>query len=199
MAAIVLAGGAAARLGGARKGLLRVGGRAVLARLLDTLAELFEERVIAVREAAPFLHYGLPLALDRLPGHCPLVGIHAGLSFIRADYGFVAPWDAPFLKADLVRTLLKHVDKSTDVVVPLKTDGYVEPLCAVYSKRCLAPIETQLAQGRRHVTRFYDKVNVARVPVSELLPADPDLESFLNLNTPDDVRAAVLKGWLTQD
>lgn len=195
VAGVILAGGLGTRMGGVRKAFLEVGGRRILDRLLRVYEECFEEIVLAAREAEPFADYGLPVALDRFAARSSLTGIHAGLSAVRAEHAFVAACDAPFLRPELVRALLKRVRPELDVILPLKEDGFREPLCAVYSRRCLPHIAEQLGRNDYRIIGFFPRVRVLDVPVAELLPHDPDLLSFRNLNTPDELaRAEVLAG-----
>ncbi len=192
VAGIVLAGGAASRLGGRPKCLLRINGRRILPELLKKLSKCFPEILISTRNPLPFLNMGVPLALDKVPGRCSLAGIHGGLSFCIADHAFIVPCDAPFLKPDLIRLLASQVRPEIDVVIPMRDDGRMEPLCAIYSKRCLPHIADQLARGDKKIINFFDKVNVLQVPESALRAADPYLDSFINLNTPADVKMAAL-------
>ncbi|MBU1612314.1 MAG: molybdenum cofactor guanylyltransferase, partial [Proteobacteria bacterium] len=115
---------------------------------------------------------------------------HAGLWAAKAPFVFVAPCDMPFLQPGLVQALLAEVDGGADVVIPLKENGRMEPLCAVYSKACLPHIQVQLADGDCKIIRFFDKIRVRTVPVARLRVADPDLLSFVNLNTPDELAQA---------
>lgn len=192
VAGAVLAGGRGERMGRVVKGRLRLGGQSIMERLLSVYRSLFREIVISTRDAGLWEGLGLPLALDLLPGRSSLTGIHGALSAARASHVFVSACDAPFLQAGLVRVLLRHVGPEADVVVPLKADGFMEPLCAVYSLRCLGPIETQLRRGSFKIIEFFDQVRVVQVPETELRAGDPDLRSFINVNTPAELRAALL-------
>ena len=73
------------------------------------------------------------------------------------------------------------------MVLPQKPDGYFEPLCAIYSRRCLPCIEAQLEHEDYKIVRFFDKVRVSPLPVAALLRADPDLVTFRNANTPEEL------------
>ncbi|BDQ34235.1 molybdenum cofactor guanylyltransferase [Pseudodesulfovibrio portus] len=190
IAGIILAGGLGTRMGHVKKAFLEVGGRTVLDRLLAVYRPLFTEIVISAREAADFAAYGFPVAEDRFEARSSLTGIHAGLDAMKASYGFFAACDDPFLQPGLVERLLAEVEPEVDVIIPLKEDGYREPLCAVYSKRCLPFIEAQLRQEDFKIIRFFDHVAVKEVPIARLLPGDPDQVSFFNVNTPDDLRQA---------
>jgi molybdopterin-guanine dinucleotide biosynthesis protein A len=81
------------------------------------------------------------------------------------------------------------------VVVPWSAAGF-EPLHAVYAKRCLPSIEAMLAEDRLKVESLFSRVRVRRVPTEELRRLDPELRCFCNVNTPEDLRAAVR--WLDE-
>jgi len=190
IAGVILAGGLGTRMGHVKKAFLEIGGRTILDRLLAVYRPIFAEIVIAARHAEDFRDTGLPVAVDRFEARSSLTGIHAGLSAIRAPHGFFAACDAPFLQPALVRAILAEVQPDDDVVLPLKQDGFREPLCAVYSRRCLPHIEAQLARDDFKIIRFFDNVRVREVPVERLLPHDPDLLSFLNVNRPEELARA---------
>lgn len=190
IAGIILAGGLGTRMGHVKKAFLEVGGRTVLDRLLAVYRPLFSEIVISAREGADFASYGLPVAEDRFEARSSLTGIHAGLDAMTATHGFFAACDAPFLQPGLVERLLSEVSPDADVVIPMKEDGYREPLCAVYSKRCQPFIEAQLGRGDFKIIQFFEHVVVKEVPIARLQPGDPDQVSFFNVNSPDDLRQA---------
>jgi molybdopterin-guanine dinucleotide biosynthesis protein A len=65
-------------------------------------------------------------------------------------------------------------------------EGY-QPLSAIYSRRCLEPIANQLAEGKLKVSHFFPKVRTKMVPETSLRQVDPELKSFFNINTPEDL------------
>jgi molybdopterin-guanine dinucleotide biosynthesis protein A len=182
-------------MGGAAKALLTVQGRPILDWLIDVLAPRFCELLLVAKEAGPYRTLcdrpgsGLRLALDVLPGRSSLTGIHAALEHASCSHVFLTAGDTPLLRPQLVDALLEHLRPEDDVVLPLKPDGYFEPLCALYSRRCLPHIAAQLACGDHKIIRFFDKVHVNPLPLDHLLRADPDLCSFRNANTPDELRS----------
>ena len=52
----------------------------------------------------------------------------------------------PFLKSEMIQLLISNLERQWDVIVPVTREGY-QPLCAIYSKRCLKTIEEQTATG----------------------------------------------------
>ncbi|WP_319469490.1 molybdenum cofactor guanylyltransferase [uncultured Pseudodesulfovibrio sp.] len=190
IAGIILAGGLGTRMGHAKKAFIEIGGQPIIERLLNVYRPLFPEIVIAAREAGDFSGFKERVAVDRFDARSSLTGIHAGLAAMSTTHGFFAACDAPFLQSGLVERLIAEVSDDDDVVIPLKEDGYREPLCAVYSKRCLPSIEAQLDRGDYKIIRFFDQVRVREVPVSKLVDGDPEMVSFFNVNTPEDLAGA---------
>lgn len=190
IAGIILAGGLGTRMGHTKKAFMSVGGVPIIDRLLAVYRPLFPEIIISAREAEDFAGYAYPVAVDRFEARSSLTGIHAGLDAMTADHGFFAACDAPFLQPGLVERLMAHLESEDDVVIPLKDDGYREPLCAIYSKRCLPHVTAQLEREDYKIIRFFDQVRVREVPVSELRSGDPDLLSFFNVNRPEDLAEA---------
>jgi len=187
---IILAGGLGTRMGHARKAFIEINGRTIIDRLLTVYRPLFPEIIIAAREADDFKDMGFTVAMDRFNARSSLTGIHAGLTEMTASHGFFSACDAPFLQSGLVESLLREVTPDMDVIIPLKEDGYREPLCAVYSKRCLKFIEAQLERDDYKIIQFFKHVKVKEVPVSHLKADDPDLISFFNINRPEDLAKA---------
>jgi molybdopterin-guanine dinucleotide biosynthesis protein A len=121
---------------------------------------------------------------DRFPGAASLGGIYTAVAAARHDRVLVVGCDMPFLSTELLAQLIKL---EGDVVVP-RIDGYPEPLHAVYSRRCLAPIEARIKAGRLKIVGFFDDLRVTYVD-----GLDP--RSFRNVNTPELVRQAYLEIW----
>lgn len=180
-------------MGGVQKGLLEVCGRPILDMALETLSGLFPDLMVVCKDPAPlqgFLdsRFTRPrVALDRFEARSSLTGIHAALEGSRHPHCFVMACDAALVRPALVQALLGHLRPEDDVVIPQKPDGYFEPLCAIYSRRCLNPIAAQLSRGDYKIINFFGQVHVRPLPVTVLLRADPDLVSFHNANTPEEL------------
>lgn len=181
--AVILAGGLNSRMQGRNKAFLEIGGRTILDRLLESLWAVFPEVFLVTRQPEQYAGYPCKVVEDIFPQRSSLTGIHAGLAGIRTGFGFMVPCDTPFLQTDLIGLMLKEVEPEMDVLVPY-CDGHYQPLCAVYSKRCLRAIEEQLNKGDFKIINFFDRMNVKIVTLEKLKTADPGLLSFLNVNTP---------------
>ena len=184
---IVLAGGESKRMG-FPKHRLAVGGRDVLTHLHARLAPSFVKTSVVGRDIGT-VPRGVGVTEDRFIARSPLVGIHAGLAASPTDLTFVVGCDMPHVEPELVRYLL-DLANGADVVVPI-VRGFHEPLCAVYRRSCIESIERLIARGTLKVSALYDLVAVRDVPETCVRGCDPGLRSFINLNTPTRIHAAV--------
>jgi molybdopterin-guanine dinucleotide biosynthesis protein A len=128
--AVVLAGGAARRLGGADKPGVRVGGRALLDRVLAACADARTTVVVAdVRPTArPVLW-----AREEPPGGGPVAALAAGLTHTTAEHVVVLSADLPFLEPTTVQRLLAVLRAGgTEGALLTDTDGRDQPLVAAY-------------------------------------------------------------------
>ncbi|MFD5509425.1 NTP transferase domain-containing protein [Streptomyces sp. NPDC127051] len=125
--AIVLAGGAARRLGGADKPALQVGGRALLDRVLDACADAATTVVVGGRRpTARPVHW----AREDPPGAGPVAALDAGLRATTAELVLVLSADLPFLDRATVRTLLDSA--GGDGALLRDPTGRDQPLVAAY-------------------------------------------------------------------
>lgn len=185
--ACVLAGGRGSRMGGVNKALVSFAGSTMLEHNILALSPLFGEVFLAARQEEPYEHLGLRVALDRSELVGSLTGVLTALVNSRSEYVFVRACDAPMVEPALVADLLDRCSGRWDVVVPVHPHGYVEPLCAVYHQRCLPFVSAQLDRGDMRIRDFYECVRVLRVPVAQLRRWDPQLRSFANANTPEEL------------
>ncbi|MGD9022637.1 MAG: molybdenum cofactor guanylyltransferase [Deltaproteobacteria bacterium] len=186
---VILSGGLNTRMGGKNKAFLSVGGQAILDRLCHALEGLFHEVLLVSNDPFSYLSYDLQIVSDLFPIRSSLTGIHAGLFHTLTPHAFITACDTPFLKTALIRLLLDELDPKWDVIMPVTQDGH-QPLCAIYSKRCIKPIERQLRDGDPRISSFFPKVRVKQITEARLRSADPDLLSFFNINTPEDLAAS---------
>lgn len=182
--AVILAGGRNTRMQGRNKAFLTIDGRTLLDRLLETLQPIFQEILLVTRQPECYAQYPIKVVEDIFQARSSLTGIHAGLTHAESNHAFMVPCDAPLLKPNLVRLLLSETDLSVDAVVPF-LNGYYEPLCAIYAKGCIPPIEEQLARGDYQIMRFFERVRLKIVEGEKIKAVDPQLHSFLNVNTPE--------------
>lgn len=187
----MLAGGAARRYGGRPKGLVELGGRRVLDRVVDAVA--------CVTGAAPLLVANAPdgpawrpdlLTIPDVRRDCGSVGGIYTAVVSGAGPVLCVAWDMPFVTTQLLGALVEG-SAGWDAFLP-ESDGRrgLEPLCAVYGPACGPAIEQQLARGDLRAIGFHAAVKVGTLPLERVRAlGDPD-ELFFNVNTPEDLQRA---------
>jgi molybdopterin-guanine dinucleotide biosynthesis protein A len=173
---------------GTDKGLLLIGGRRLIAVVLDAIRPLFSETIVVANDPAAYGGLGVPVVPDRVPDRGPLGGIHAALCSIGSPYTFCVACDMPFVNPSVVAHLCA-LTPGYDAVVPRSDAGY-EPLHAIYGRSCLSHVERMVREDCLRVDELFSGVRVRLVDAAELRPLDPCLRSFLNVNTPEELEAA---------
>ena len=87
--------------------------------------------------------------------------------------------------------MLKKTE-SYDVLIP-QPNARPEPLCAVYSKNCIAQIKEQLSKNNLKITDFFSSVKVKTITENEVAAFDARGTCFVNINTREDYHA-ICKG-----
>jgi molybdopterin-guanine dinucleotide biosynthesis protein A len=200
MTSIILAGGKSSRLG--RSKLLEtIEGKSLIQWVVDRLATFSTEIIIATAqgEAIPCSStVRIKTVADIYPEKGPLGGIHSGLAASPGSQAIVVSCDTPFLSVSLLKYMTQFCP-AFDIVVPRIKDE-VEPLCAVYAKNCLAPIQELLERDKRQIRRLFNMVKVKYVEEDEINSFDPEHLSFFNINSQDDLdkarKLAAEKKWL---
>lgn len=185
LSAIVLAGGQSSRLG-VNKALLRLDGQAVIVGIIEKVLRLTDDVIVVTNDPSAYRDLKLAgvLVPDERPGEGSLMGIYSGLRAAIGTHALVVACDMPFLCLPLLQ-YMATLAAGNDVVVP-RVGEWLEPLHAIYSKRCLEPIATLLAEHRRQIVAFYGDVKVRYVEETEISRFDPHHVSFVNVNTPEE-------------
>ncbi len=183
MNALVLAGGRGSRMGGGEKAFLTLGAETFISRILRILRPHFDTLLVATGTPERYAGLGDLVVADEREGRGPLMGVYCGLKASSSEHTFVTSVDAPLLRVALA-LLLRENAAGCDALVPVWR-GMPEPLCAVYSRACIGPIERTMDQGR--VISFYPLVRVRMLEEAAVRAVDPTGRSFSNVNTPQDV------------
>ena len=192
-AAILLAGGQSRRMG-QDKALLPFEGTPLAARVHVSLSEVFPE-VLVVGRTTGFPVPEARCISDRQPGGGPLEGLASGMEALLAQEGMagatvlLAACDMPRVSVPLLRFMAAQ-QGDWDALVPESARG-PEPLLALYSLRLLPRLRAYLAGGQRSAMRFLETMQIQPLPPDVVSRYDPSGASFLNLNRPEDVAAAL--------
>ncbi|MBI3743911.1 MAG: molybdenum cofactor guanylyltransferase [Chloroflexi bacterium] len=188
---VILAGGRSRRLGRDKR-LEPFAGETLFARVAKRLGEVCDE-IVAVaadedsRAALPNVE-AVRVVNDVYPDRGSLGGIYSGLAAATNTWSIVVATDMPFLNVRLLTHLLS-LREGYDAVVPM-VEGFPEPTHAAYAKTCLKPIEARIQRNDLKIAKFFEDVHVRFVEEAELRRFDPDLDSFFNVNTPEDLERA---------
>lgn len=155
--------------------------------------------VAAPGQKLPDLPAGTQVVEDPVEGLGPMQGVAAGLSAVadRAEMAFVCSTDMPFMHPAYVRRVLRALAESTaDMVLPL-AGGFRQPLAAAYRTALAGRITELLHEGELRPGMLLKHCDVETLSDAQLLDDldlprfDPELESVVNVNTPEDYAAAL--------
>jgi len=179
---LILAGGLARRMDGRAKGLLPLGGRPLIAHVLERLAPQVGSMVInANRDSESYTAFGCPVVADVITGFAgPLAGLHAGLGACATPLLACVPCDTPQLPLDLVATLHAALSAGTATVAAASVGGRLQPAFMLCRREVRTDLECYLATGGRSIHAWLATLAALTVPFD-------DASAFVNINTPEEL------------
>lgn len=199
-AGIVLAGGRSSRMR-MSKAALEWHGSTLLRRVTGIVARAVDRPVLVVRapgQVLPALAPAVEVLDDPEEGLGPLQGLAVGLAAAASEQvpaAFACSTDLPFLHPAFVRRVLRGLHGGPEVAMPVAR-GHPQPLAAAYQTALAPRIARWVTEGERRLTIVAARSTVRVLGDADLLAddalasVDPYLESLINLNSPDDYRAA---------
>lgn len=184
----ILAGGQSRRMG-RDKACVEIAGRSMLERVIDRLRPLFGSLMIIGGGSDLCAPRDVPVYPDLRPGMGSLGGIYTAIVKSPTEQVFCVACDMPFIRKEVVEHMIRQSGKGYDAVVP-RINGELEPLCALYSKNIRGAVERDLDNGVRRIKTTLSSLRVRVVEEHELVPMDPELNTFFNINTPEDLEKA---------
>ena len=191
---IILAGGSSRRMG-TEKALLPLPGNKQLTfveHLAALLAGQCRQVLLVVRDEAQATRYaratGVRMLIDKVPDRGPLMGLYSGLSAMDAaisSHALVMAVDMPLVQPALVAFLLAQL-RTDALLVPI-VNGVPQVLCAIYPHSVLPLVEQRLQEGRRDPRSLLEVAPVSYIEEAQLREVDPQLRSFVNINTPEEL------------
>lgn len=193
---LILAGGAGNRFGG-MKALAKLGSKSMLSHVVEGVLGSADEVVVAIgRDHKPdeyrrVIPPGVTVTNDEVAGGGPLAGILAGMLALRSEYAAVLPCDSPFIKKEVLMFLFDRARRA-DAAIPRWPNGYIEPLHAVYRvPSALSAAREAIGKGRLTIRAMIARLGkVIYVSTDEIRKIDPELSTFFNINTQEEMRAA---------
>ncbi|GGH46296.1 molybdenum cofactor guanylyltransferase [Microbacterium album] len=179
---IVLAGGRSSRLGGRHKPALEVGGRPIVARVIEALRGVgADPLVVGLPEAVPD---GVPVVREDPPYAGPLAALAAGMGALRPHAEgviVVLGGDMPFVTAGLLRGLIDSAGRGAAFAED--ESGRLQPLCAAWDEAVLRQRLARLGEtADRPLRALFADLDPVRV-------AAPGRE-LRDIDTPEDLAAA---------
>ncbi len=181
---VILAGGKSSRFG-QNKAFIKIGGKRLIERQIDLLTGICREIIIVCKNTLEFSDLTCSVVRDIVDYPSPLSGIYTGLKVAIYERSFVLACDMPFVNRGLVEYMISFAP-DFDVVVPRPSGDY-EPLHAVYSKDCIPFIEEMFASKNFRIFDFYNKVRLKEITENEIKRFDPEMLSFTNVNTREEL------------
>ncbi len=192
--AIILAGGYSKRFG-ADKVFVELSGEPLVKYVIDAAEEVVDETLIVAGTAEQSMRLSklklgeLTILTDRLNVKSPLAGAITGLECSTGDVSLILACDTPLLSREVLRFLLR-LSPGHDAVIPRWPNGNIEPLQAAYvTSKMLASAHEAL---RNRELRMFDSIkrltDVFYVSTESLRKYDRELQTFENINTPEDLR-----------
>jgi len=193
MVGVILAGGRAERMGGGDKCLREVGGRTILARVIERVRPQADVLVLnANGDPARFASYGLPTVPDSIPDFAgPLAGVLAGLEWTEANrpqarYIVTVPADGPFVPRDLVKRLAESLVAEDAELVTAANGVQTYPVVGLWPVRLRQALYDALTKEGVHKVDAWTKRYRRAIAT---FPADP-IDPFFNANTPEQLAEA---------
>ena len=200
--AVILAGGNGRRMG-AEKSLLEFEDRPLICWTAEKLSRTADEIVVVARSQA---HAGrleeiisnfatlakVAFTWDSVAGFGPVAGLYAGMKEASGSLAFATGCDLPFLNPQVIERLFELADEEDyEAAVPVQPNGFFEPLhCVYHREKMLRACERAIKKAERRIHAPLQELCVRRIFVDLLRPLDPDLLTFFNMNTREDLEKA---------
>lgn len=180
----VLAGGASRRMG-AEKSLAELEGKPLIQHVLACVQQLNMPVLLVTDKPEQYSQFQVEMVSDILPGKGSLGGIYSALVTSTTPFSLCVACDMPFLNVELL-TYLLSLRIGFDAVVPM-INNQPQGLHAIYHKRAAAPIRDLMNRNELRIRGVFDHLRVRLVGESAIRTIDPELRSFTNLNTPEEL------------
>ncbi|MFE9193106.1 molybdenum cofactor guanylyltransferase [Micromonospora sp. NPDC007208] len=192
-AAVVLAGGAARRMGGVDKPALPVGGRPMRDRVLAAVADATPRVLVGAVDAVPA---GVRVVQEDPPGGGPVAAAAAGLALLAPDTTVVAllAADLPLLTRAAIGDLLNHLgqgEPQPDGACFVDGDGRRQSLCGVWRVAALrAALHRLTVERGGTLSGAPVRALLAGLVVREVAWSGEGPPPWFDCDTDEDVRRA---------
>jgi molybdopterin-guanine dinucleotide biosynthesis protein A len=120
----------------------------------------------------------------------PAPALHHGLQVATNQIVFACSCDLPLLRGEVAKALCDRIG-AFDASIP-KVGAKLQPLCAAYRRdAALEALAKMSAAHQSRMTQIIDYLSAQIVEEPKLREIDPELTSFINVNTPADYERAL--------
>jgi molybdenum cofactor guanylyltransferase len=207
---VLLAGGKSSRMGGGDKCLRPLGGRPILAHIIERLKPQVCGMIVnANGQASRFAEFGLPVVADTITGLVgPLAGVHAGLEWVKANrpsvrYAVTVATDTPFFPTDLVARFLAGIARDSaqvardltrvardSALIVARSDEGLHPVIGLWSVALAPRIEEALKGGVRKVGAWTKAQGAVEVFFPKVEIGGRLIDPFFNINEQEELDKA---------
>jgi molybdopterin-guanine dinucleotide biosynthesis protein A len=191
LSAAILAGGQNRRMRG-DKALLPLGKKPLIMHVAERAQQITPDVFVVAPENQRHKEIGLPYEFDRHAGVGPMAGLESALLALSKEALLLMACDMPFVDPALIQMLLDEWSPKHQVVA-FRIDGTVHAMPALYRRDVLFAVERLLARKEYDIQKVLQEVRVKEIPEERVLKIDPDLKSFVNLNTLEAYRRYALE------
>lgn len=180
---IILAGGKSSRMG-TDKGEVLLKEKKLIEHVLEAVSPVTNS-IFIIANNNNYNYLGYPVYRDLIKDCGPIGGIYTGLMHSETEQNLILSCDTPLINTELLNYIILNRDDSEITVA--ENQGKIEPLCALYSKKCAEKFKELIKQNEFKITHAMSFFNTKRVPISE----KQDFYSerlFFNINTPLDLQ-----------
>lgn len=194
---VVLAGGRGKRLG-LPKAFLKVNGQRVLDRILDQFTAIFSHSLVITGTYDILIErQDVSTVKDIHPNLGPIGGLITALKHADTEWVFMTGCDYPYLRRQLVELIVRKAIQNPDfdIIIPF-LNGYYQVLHAAYRKSIIPIVEKRIADGRYSIKSMlkFTPVRVLPVHEDEIKEVDPEMSSFININTAEEFKKFGIQG-----
>ena len=168
---------------GRDKALIEIGGKPLVEHVIDK-AGLFTDSVLIITNQPGFKRFGFPCHQDIIENCGPLGGIYTGLFHSKTKKNLVLSCDIPLVPDFVLEQLLQN--SADEDVLAVRHNQKIEPLCAVYDRRCKNSLKTFLKNIELKMQVALQKMNTSFLDLET--SEGYHKEWFTNINTPGELK-----------
>jgi molybdopterin-guanine dinucleotide biosynthesis protein A len=176
---------------------MNLDGKPLVCWVIERLQGVVDEVIVVVGSENMIPLYsavvpaGVRVVADCYPEDSPLIGLITGLKEAGGEYAVVCACDMPFIDPNIIEFLF-DVSHGLNGTILVKPSGWIEPIPSVYHvANCLSYAEALRELGEMRIRKVLENMqDTVKFPLEDLRSIDPDLRSFIDLDTVDSVKEA---------